>query len=118
MPFRRGPRTTGLGEQARSQGAALVAQEATLQVGGKREGVPTLGGSAPFSSPGRAGLQEVQGRKALGPAAALLPSAEHQWGRRVEVLEERRAGPEEMRINTSELEGRSGGLQPQPLGSP
>lgn len=68
--------------------------------------MPTLGGSSPVSSPGMAGLQEVQGRKALGLAAALLPSAEHQWGRRVGVPEERRAGGNENKHKRARGKGR------------
>lgn len=50
-----------------------------------------------------------QGReRGWGPRAALLPSAEHQWGRRVGFNGVGWRG-EEMRINTSEQRGKGRG---------
>lgn len=94
-------------------GAALVSQEATLRVGGGGGG----GGGwkecqhlveAPLSvAPAWLGCRKSRAGKRWGEQpAALLPSAEHQWGRRVGVPSERRAGGNENKHKRARGKGR------------
>lgn len=120
VPFRRGPRTHwfGLASQLLRALRGCLGHPGSYPAGMRQGGrsANTWWKLPSQKAPSMAWLQEIQGRKGLGlrgPPCSHLQSISGAGG--VGVLEGAR---EEMRINTSELEGRGGGLRLQPLGSP